>query len=178
MDSRTATREILPRLFSQSRVCLLNYHILIRDTNLWKSWVTHMSINQLSDFSSKAKLQNVCDKVYLLKFRLHSLLSAVKRFEGDNWFRRHQPPLLTICAFMRSLLAFELLKPSFIAWFLMFFSVSHCIRCACWFSPAELLFLVGGWICCWLSDTRSKSSVIKCRLRASRMFGSPLCAMK
>lgn len=35
----------------------LNYHILIRDTNLWKSWVTHMSINQLSDFSSQTKLK-------------------------------------------------------------------------------------------------------------------------
>lgn len=181
MDSRTEklSRE---RACKFSLVCCLNYHFIsqeIRDTNLWKSWVTHMSIPQLFDFSStKKKTQNADNKVYLLKFRLHSLLSVETLFGDDKfWFRLHQPLFLTICEFIRSLLAFEQLKLSLIARFLMFFSVSHCIISACWF-VTELLLLVGGWIFCRSPDTRSQSSVIKRRLWARRMFGRPLYAMK
>lgn len=137
--------------------------------------------NRNSD-DKQSKLAGFTQLYLFEQLRLHSLLSVVADKFCVCWFRRFQPPL-TICAFIRSFVFFELRKPSLIARFLTSFSLSHCIiACACCFAPHSILRF-GGWICCrLLSDTRSHEfavvCVITCRLRASRIVGRPLCAMK
>lgn len=102
--------------------------------------------------------KHVVNKLYLLRFRLQSLLSVLAHFVADKpcvcWPRLFQQLLfLTICAFIRSFDDFVPRKLSFIARFTTFFSLSRCITSACWFRSFNLLFLVGsGWIC-WLLDT-------------------------
>lgn len=159
-------------------------HAIQRVSHLWPTWGTTAKATPISP---KA-FETFSNKIYLLTFRLHSLLSVLAHFDVGGvcerviWFRWFQLPFLAMCWFIRSFFDFEFRKLSFIARFLMFFSLSRCIERACWFMPGNWLRLLCGWICCWLSVTRSHSlvfvCVIKCRLWTSKMLGSPLCAMK
>lgn len=166
-----------------------NLRMNLHDAPTSFTWVTHMWNNTKIDFPISPKAIGISsDKLYLLAFRLHSLLSVLAHFgvagvgENDVWIRWFQLLFLTMCWLIRSFVVFEFRKLSFIARFLTLFSLSRCITCACWFTPGNRLFLVSGWICCWSPDTRSHSLVFDCvikrRLGASKMLGSPLCAMK
>lgn len=178
------TFAFVERFFSTSRLPFQLSRFILGSSAIWKSSVSsdphgehrhRRSSEPLRFLRKRIKIPET--KFYLFKSRLYVLLSALAHFGVDKvWF-------LTICAFIRSFVAFELRKLSLISRFLAFFSPSHgIVTCACWFAPVPIirLLLLGGWICCcWLANTRSlffAVCVIKCRLR--RMLGSPLCVMK
>lgn len=111
-------------------VCAFNYHIFNLRRNLNGSSVTHMqkSIQAINFLFSPKPFGNSSDKVYLSLLRLLSVLSALAYFGADSiCVRRFQPGFqqlfFAICEFIRSFVDFVFRKLSFIARFLMFFSL-------------------------------------------------------